>query len=110
MAPCGGVSANHPVRQDLRSRWLGGARRGQGGYGGLAVPVLHCSVCEGEWMVTGEPGHSNKTTTETRDGAISEASEHVEVCPRCGQPFDNRILHQVIYHDQPEHKPIETNI
>lgn len=39
----------------------------------------------------------------------AEAAGHIETCPRCGQPFDNRILHQVIYHDQPTHKPIDLN-
>ena len=62
-------------------------------------------------MVTGEQRRTDQTATEARDdGALSAtASEYVEVCPRCGQAFDSRILHQVIYHDQPEHKPIEMN-
>lgn len=53
-------------------------------------------------MVTGEQSGTDQKTKEVRD-------EYLEVCPRCGQSFDSRILHQVIYHDQPEHKPIETN-
>jgi hypothetical protein len=32
--------------------------------------------------------------------------EHLEICPRCGQQFDSRVLHQVIYHNQPVHKRI----
>jgi hypothetical protein len=62
-------------------------------------------------MIIGDPRRSDQTTTGARDdGALSETSEYVEVCPRCGQSFDSRILHQVIYHDQPEHKPIETHL
>jgi hypothetical protein len=75
--------------------------------------ALYCSIgraSEGGMMITGDLRRSDQTTTGARDdGALSEASEYVEVCPRCGQSFDSRILHQVIYHDQPEHKPIETN-
>jgi hypothetical protein len=125
------VSAYHPVRQDLRALWLGGARRGQGGRGGLAVQfgrqfsTPRRAEARSEWrciaasagarpkggmVVIGDPQRSDQTTKGARDeGALSEASEYVEVCPRCGQSFDSRILHQVIYHDQPEHKPIETH-
>jgi hypothetical protein len=76
--------------------------------------VLRCSVRQrvrrGVLMVIGEQ-RTDQTAAEAReDGARSAESEHVEVCPRCGQSFDSRILHQVIYHDQPEHKPIETTI
>jgi hypothetical protein len=61
-------------------------------------------------MGIGEQRRTDQTTEEARDdGALSTPPEYVEICPRCGQSFDSRILHQVIYHDQPEHKPIETN-
>jgi hypothetical protein len=62
-------------------------------------------------MIEKEPSDSGQRTTETRDNTeLAEASGHIRVCPRCGQSFDSRILHQVIYHGQPSHKPIELNV
>jgi hypothetical protein len=61
-------------------------------------------------MIAKEPKGSGQRIPGTQDDAdLVHASEHMEVCPRCGQSFDSRILHQVIYHDQPDHKPIELN-
>jgi hypothetical protein len=59
-------------------------------------------------MVANEPRDFDQTIVE----ACEDASQlidpvHIRVCPRCGQRFDSRISHQVIYHDQPVHKPIE---
>jgi hypothetical protein len=47
-----------------------------------------------------------RITGNPDDVKLAATAEHMEVCPRCGQSFDNRILHQVIYHEQPTHKPI----
>jgi hypothetical protein len=57
-------------------------------------------------MIIGESSDAAETST----GRDDEVSRYIEVCPRCQQSFDTRVLHQVIYHDQPEHKPIETNV
>jgi hypothetical protein len=58
-------------------------------------------------MIANEPkGSSQRTPGAPDDRQPVDESEHMEVCPRCGQSFDSRILHQVIYHDQLEHKPI----
>jgi hypothetical protein len=58
-------------------------------------------------MVVKEPGASGQPHSRTSDDRQPEGeSEYTEVCPRCGQSFDRRILHQVIYHDQADHKPI----
>jgi hypothetical protein len=89
-----------PVRQDPRARWSGGARRGQEGCGGLAVKLKM-----GPGMIAIEPEGTERPAAQTRDDA-GDPGSHMEVCPRCGQTFDGRILHQVIYHEQREHKPI----
>lgn len=61
-------------------------------------------------MIAKEPGSAGQRPIGTPDDTrAAGASEHMEVCPRCGQAFDSRILHQVIYHDQPSHKPIAPN-
>jgi hypothetical protein len=58
-------------------------------------------------MVVKEPDASGQPHSGTPDDRqLEDESEHMEVCPRCGQSFDSRILHQVIYHDQADHKPI----
>jgi hypothetical protein len=58
-------------------------------------------------MVAGEPNDSDLTSEEKRNqGKTVDSPNHLEVCPRCGQAFDNRLLHQVIYHNQPTHKPV----
>jgi hypothetical protein len=33
-------------------------------------------------------------------------SAFVQVCSKCGQAFDTRLLHQVIFHKQPKHRAI----
>jgi hypothetical protein len=62
-------------------------------------------------VIAKEVDESGQRIADT-PGAVDPAAEaeHMEVCPRCGQSFDNRILHQVIYHDQPIHKPIHKPI
>jgi hypothetical protein len=47
--------------------------------------------------------------TPKEDADPAGGQEHMQVCPRCGQLFDTRLLHQVIYHERPGHKPIELN-
>ncbi len=65
-------------------------------------------VIEGVCMAANEPRDFAQTIVEAcEDASFSVSSEHIEVCARCGQTFDRRILHQVIHHDQPEHKPTE---
>jgi hypothetical protein len=61
-------------------------------------------------MIARELDSSGQRPIGTPDDAqIAGSSEHMKVCPRCGQSFDTRILHQVIYHDRPGHKPIDLN-
>jgi len=90
------------------------------GNGGRVAPRcrgrrLIVGDCKGRFervvsMIAKEPDGSAQQSSETPDVArLKAASEHMEVCPRCGQSFDTRILHQVIYHNQPSHKPIELN-
>ena len=73
------------------------------------------AASRGQVIDLGEVGVTAKELDETSQppvgtqGEREEGSKHMEVCPRCGQSFDNRLLHQVIYHDQPGHKPIELN-
>ncbi|KUM26701.1 hypothetical protein AU467_20460 [Mesorhizobium loti] len=33
--------------------------------------------------------------------------DHFHICPACGQAVDRRDLRQVIWHEQPGHKPLE---
>jgi hypothetical protein len=56
-------------------------------------------------MIAIEPEGTEQPAAQPRNDADPSGS-HMEVCPRCGQAFDGRILHQVIYHEQREHKPI----
>jgi hypothetical protein len=61
-------------------------------------------------MIANEPDGSDQRPIGTPgEVRLADASDHVKVCLRCGQSYDTRILHQVIYHDQPGHKPIELN-
>lgn len=33
--------------------------------------------------------------------------DHFYDCRKCGQPVDRRDLRQVIWHEQPDHEPLE---
>ncbi|MER9625076.1 hypothetical protein NKI98_27170 [Mesorhizobium sp. M0222] len=33
--------------------------------------------------------------------------EHFHVCPICGQQVDRRDFRQVMWHEQPDHEPLE---
>lgn len=59
-------------------------------------------------MIANKPDEAVQRIHGARDeGNPADGLEHMSVCPRCGQSFDSRILHQVIYHEQPSHKPIK---
>ncbi len=40
---------------------------------------------------------------------VADESEHYLTCRACGQAFDMRDLAQMIYHEQPDHKPKPTD-
>jgi hypothetical protein len=73
----------------------------------LALRVDVGSVSE--LMTAKDPDESERTGGRRAASDPSNVSGHLETCPICGQSFDTRILHQVIYHHQPNHKPIESN-
>lgn len=39
--------------------------------------------------------------------AAASEEDHFHICQACKQAFDRRDLRQVIWHEQPEHKPLE---
>ncbi|WFP74478.1 hypothetical protein [Mesorhizobium sp. WSM4906] len=40
-------------------------------------------------------------------GEQTNEVEHFYVCRTCGQSVDRRDLRQVIWHERPDHKPLE---
>jgi hypothetical protein len=39
--------------------------------------------------------------------AAASEEDHFYICPACRQAVDRRDLRQVIWHEQPGHKPLE---
>ncbi|RWI94651.1 MAG: hypothetical protein E5X33_30975 [Mesorhizobium sp.] len=49
--------------------------------------------------------------TGTRHGGEPEREQdHFYKCRRCGQQADRRDLRQLIFHEQPEHEPLEMDL
>jgi hypothetical protein len=86
---------------------------------GMLAKMMQCSArasggkgvgSVSELMTTKDPDESEQRTGGRRAASDpSNVSAYLETCPICGQSFDTRILHQVIYHHQRSHKPIESN-
>lgn len=41
--------------------------------------------------------------------APKDETEHFYLCEACGQAIDMRLLGDVLYHDQVDHKPLRVN-
>lgn len=37
----------------------------------------------------------------------ADGHDHVHTCPICGQQVDRRDFRQVMWHEQPDHEPLE---
>ena len=41
--------------------------------------------------------------------SAADEEDHFITCPACGQPIDCRLLGDVLYHEEPGHKPLPAN-
>ena len=41
--------------------------------------------------------------------AVENEADHFYICQHCGQAVDYRRLGDVLYHDEPDHKPLALN-
>ncbi|MER8432997.1 hypothetical protein [Mesorhizobium caraganae] len=39
----------------------------------------------------------------------ADGHDHFHTCPICGQKVDRRDFRQVMWHEQPDHEPLEMN-
>ncbi|UCI22648.1 hypothetical protein FJ970_32475 (plasmid) [Mesorhizobium sp. B2-1-8] len=44
------------------------------------------------------------------EGEPDDEDENFYICKVCGQPVDMRDLRQVIWHEQPRHKPLKPEL
>lgn len=63
----------------------------------------------GAWISESQRLEYN-TRRAHRDGPpAKDETEHFYLCEGCGQAVDMRLLGDVLYHDQIEHKPLRVN-